>query len=42
MGMCISSPNLGFVDFLPPIAFLSGDYDPENIPDLDPLPQEKA
>ncbi|KAF2087296.1 phytanoyl-CoA dioxygenase family protein [Saccharata proteae CBS 121410] len=37
MGFGISSPNLGFVDFLSPIKFLSGDYDPDHIEDLDPI-----
>lgn len=35
MGYTVSSPNLGFVDFIQPYKFLSGDYDPNQPGDLD-------
>lgn len=41
MGYEVSSPNIGFVDFVSPSLFLSGDYDPENLHDLD-ASQEKV
>jgi hypothetical protein len=31
MGFALSSPNIGFVDFVSPSRFLAGDYDP-NVP----------
>lgn len=35
MGYEISSPNLGFIDFVSPIHFINGTYDPDNLVDLD-------
>lgn len=37
MGFDISSPNLGFVDFIPPYKWLTGNYNPDEIDDLDPI-----
>lgn len=42
MGYTVSSPNIGFVDFLQPSQYLSGDYDPDNLHDLDPSQEVKA
>lgn len=36
MGYEISSPNLGFIDFIAPNKYLAGDYDPDQPGDLDP------
>lgn len=36
MGYTVSSPNIGFVDFVQPSQYLYGDYDRENLHDLDP------
>jgi hypothetical protein len=35
MGYTVSSPNLGFVDFIQPYKYLAGDYDPNQPGDLD-------
>ncbi|KKY17109.1 putative phytanoyl- dioxygenase family protein [Diplodia seriata] len=37
MGYDISSPNLGFVDFITPHKWITGDYNPDAIDDLDPI-----
>jgi len=37
MGYTISSPNLGFVDFIPPVTFLEGGNTDSTIGDLDPI-----
>jgi ectoine hydroxylase-related dioxygenase (phytanoyl-CoA dioxygenase family) len=37
-GFGVSSPNLGFVNFVDPIKYLTGDYDPDVVEDLDPTP----
>lgn len=36
MGYTVSSPNIGFVDFIHPINYISGNYDPDQPGDLDP------
>ena len=35
MGYTVSSPNIGFVDFIQPNKYLAGDYDPDQPGDLD-------
>lgn len=35
MGYTVSSPNLGFVDFVQPYKYLAGDFDPNHPGDLD-------
>ncbi|KAG4439084.1 hypothetical protein IFR05_005426 [Cadophora sp. M221] len=35
MGYTVSSPNLGFVDFIQPYKYLAGDFDPNQPGDLD-------
>lgn len=35
MGYTVSSPNIGFVDFVQPYKYLAGDYDPNQPGDLD-------
>lgn len=42
MGYTVSSPNIGFVDFVNPSQFLSGSYDPDNLHDLDPSQESKT
>jgi hypothetical protein len=35
MGYTVSSPNIGFVDFVQPYKYLAGDFDPNQPGDLD-------
>ena len=35
MGYTVSSPNIGFVDFVQPYKYLARDYDPNQPGDLD-------
>ena len=35
MGYTVSSPNIGFVNFVQPYKYLAGDYDPNQPGDLD-------
>lgn len=35
MGYTVSSPNIGFVDFIGPYKYLAGDYDLNQPGDLD-------
>lgn len=42
MGYEISSPNLGFIDFVPPNRYLAGDYDPDQPGDLDPSQEVRS
>jgi ectoine hydroxylase-related dioxygenase (phytanoyl-CoA dioxygenase family) len=35
IGYNISSPNLGFIDFVSPMHYINGTYDPNNLVDLD-------
>lgn len=41
MGYTISTPNIGFVDLMQPNLYLSGDYDPDAMYDLDPSQEKK-
>ncbi|KAL1311790.1 hypothetical protein AAFC00_001873 [Neodothiora populina] len=41
MGYTVSAPNIGFVDFIDPGKYLSGDYDPDNLHDFDPSQEVK-
>ena len=40
MGFTVSSPNIGFVDFVQPSRFIEGNYDEESLGDLDPSQEE--
>ena len=42
MGYGISSPNIGLVEFVSASQYLSGDYDPNEIHDLDPSQEKEA
>lgn len=41
MGYTVSSPNLGFVDFIQPYKYLAGDFDPAHPGDLDASQEPK-